>query len=74
MPICNIFGNIEIDYDQGTIYFHSSAIAQASGYAATPLRICGLGKIEFPIADRQIDVTLYESKDVPNILLVKVQK
>lgn len=53
-----IAGELQIDHERGVIYFHSSEAAMKSGYCPTPLRICGLGNINAPLEDRQIDITL----------------
>ena len=59
--IASIFGHIEINYERGVICFYSSAIVQKAGYCPTLLRICGLGKIDFPLDGRQIDITIDEN-------------
>lgn len=53
-----IKGTLQIDHKRGVIYFHSDEQAMEQGYCPTPLRICGLGEINIPLNDRQIDVTL----------------
>jgi len=53
-----IAGELQIDHERGVIYFHSSADAQKQGYCPTPLRICGLGLIQAPLEDRQVDLTV----------------
>lgn len=73
----NIFGNLEIDCDVGTVYFHSSPKALDAGFSEIPLSISGLGEIKFPLEDRQIDIIIhqdYQNKIVNDRLFVKVQK
>lgn len=53
-----IAGELQIDHERGVIYFHSSVDAVKDGYCPTPLRICGLGDIQAPLEDRQIDLTV----------------
>ena len=53
-----IAGELQIDHERGVIYFHSGVAAQKQGYCATPLRICGLPKIQAPLEDRQLDLTV----------------
>lgn len=68
----NIFGHMEIDCERGVIYFHSSIAAMEAGFCPTPLRICGIGEIKFPMDDRQIDITIHPAED--GELIAKVQK
>lgn len=53
-----ISGQLQIDHERGVIYFHADKEPQESGICPTPLRICGMGNIQYPIADRQIDLTI----------------
>lgn len=53
-----IAGELQIDHERGVVYFHANVEAMKAGYTNTPLRICGLGKIEAPLGDRQIDLTI----------------
>jgi hypothetical protein len=54
-----IEGILQIDHNRGVIYFHSNRKAmEISHYCPTPLRICGLGEIQAPLEDRQIDITI----------------
>jgi hypothetical protein len=58
-----IAGILQIDHERGVIYFHSSKEAmQIQHYCPTPLRICGLGKINAPLQDRQIDITIRDGR------------
>lgn len=71
-----IAGELQIDHERGVIYFHASIPAQEQNYCPTPLRICGLGKIDAPLGDRQIDITIHPSMDysLPHERQVKVIK
>ena len=53
-----IKGELQIDFERGVIYFHTSVEAQEAGFCPTPIRICGLGRIGYPLNDRQIDLTV----------------
>lgn len=53
-----ISGELQIDHDRGVIYFHASVEAQKQNVCPTPLRICGLGALKFPLEDRQVDITI----------------
>jgi len=70
-----IEGYLQIDHERGVIYFHASESSQKDGYCPTPLRICGLGNIEFPLNDRQIDLTIkpltiqnFQSRDTNQLI------
>jgi len=58
MPSTYIAGTLQIDHERGVIYFHSDTDSMQGGYCPTPLRICGLGDIKYPLDDRQIDLTI----------------
>jgi len=60
--VTQITGTLEIDHERGVVYFHSSIYGMKKGALPTPLRICGLGTIEHPLGDRQIDVTIRDKE------------
>lgn len=52
----DILGHLHIDHQRGVVYFHSSVEEVAGGRCPTPLRIQGLGQLQYPQKDRQIDI------------------
>jgi hypothetical protein len=54
-----INGMLQIDHERGVIYFHANGEDSDINLCPTPLRICGLGKIEYPLNDRQVDITIF---------------
>jgi hypothetical protein len=70
----SIFGNLEVDYERGVIYFHASPQAMSAGFTPTPLRICGIGEVKFPLGDRQIDITIRPSVIKAGQLIARVSK
>jgi hypothetical protein len=56
--ITTISGILQIDHERGVIYFHSDLVGMSDGRCPTPLRICGLGKLDKPFSDKQIDITI----------------
>lgn len=73
-----IGGTLQIDHKRGVIYFHANQDAMEAGYCPTPLRICGIGEIDAPMLDRQIDLTIHRVWDNETHMYtkfeVKVQK
>lgn len=55
----SIFGHLEVDCERGTVYFHSTPVAQSiTKCHPIPLRIHGLDKIPFPFKNKQINITV----------------
>lgn len=56
-----ISGQLQIDSERGVLYFHANIEEQEKGIVPTPLRICGLGKLNNMNEGNQIDVTIKDS-------------
>lgn len=59
-----IKGTLEIDHERGVVYFHAATHEiktndKPDGCCPTPLRIQGLGQIQRPFKDHQIDVGIF---------------